>query len=255
MNCKNCDNEFVGNYCNACGQKVVNRLTLKSIWALVVDDVFEVDKGLLYTIKSLTINPGKTSLDYINGRTKRYYSPLKYLIFWTALFFILTSLFPLVRETQSTNDIIINSTKPFSPESLPDFVVSFSEMMFSHIDLFYLGLVPFLSLLSYVVYRKRNKNFAELSIMYLYILGHIILIIAMAFPIISLFDNKNDTALFVFMFPLAAFILYMVIVSHRQFFGDSWVKSIVKGIVIFYGGQFVYWFTIYLILNLLKVLN
>jgi hypothetical protein len=252
MKCKNCDNDFVGNYCNVCGQKVMDRFTIKGVWTLIVDDVFEVNKGLLHTLKQLWLNPGKTSLDFVNGRTRIYYSPLKYLIFWTAIYLILVSLIENNRG-QSIKDIIFNTSQPFSIESIKDFISIYTEMIFRHPDLFYLGLTPFLTIMSYIIYRKKKFYFTELSILYLYILGQIMFVVAITIPIISLLGDNKIVLLFIL--PLTVIVIYLVIKSHKQFFRDTWAKSTVKGLVILYGGQLIYMLTTLTIFNVIKILR
>lgn len=257
MKCKNCENDFVGSYCNECGQKVMDRLTIKGVWNLIIDDVFEVNKGLLYTLKQLWVNPGKTSLDFINGKTKNYYSPLKYLIFWTAIYFILNSLIDN-RQGQSIENLIFNQSKPFSAGSFRDYMDIYQEMIFRHPDIFYLGLTPFLAIVSFVIYRKRKFHFTELLILYLYILGQIIFVVAVTIPLISLFGDKrleDYKWMLAFMIPLIAIVIYLVIKSHKQFFNETWTKSSVKGLTILYVGQLIYGLTTLLILNFIKLLS
>jgi Protein of unknown function (DUF3667) len=250
MKCKNCDNDFVGSYCNMCGQKVMARLTIKSVWNLIVDDVFEVDKGLLHTIKQLWLNPGKTSLDFVNGRTKNYYSPLKYLLFWTTIFFILSSLLDNTQEEQSIRKIIFNTTKPFTVESIREFTVIISKIMSHHTDIYFFGLTPFLVIMSYFIYRKNKFYFTELSILYLYILGQMIFFIAITIPFASLFEG---TAILLSIVPIIAIIMYLVIKSHKQFFSETWIKSSIKGLVIFYGGQLIYMLAMLITLDVIKM--
>jgi hypothetical protein len=253
MKCKTCDNDFIGNYCNLCGQKVLDRLTIKGVWTLVVDDVFEVDKGLLHTVKHLWLNPGKTSLDFVNGRTKHYYSPLKYLIFWTAIYLILLSLIDNNRQGQSIKNLVFSTSQPFSIESINDFAGIYTEMIFRHTDLFYLGLIPFVTIMSYIIYRKKKFYFTELSILYLYILGQIIFVASITIPLLSLLGDSN--AVLLFMFPLAAIVIYLIVKSHKQFFGETWAKSTMKALAIIYIGQLIYMFTALIIINVIKAVD
>lgn len=223
---------------------------MKSIWTLIVDDIFDVNKGLLYTVKQLWFNPGKTSLDFIHGRTRNYYSPVKYLIFWTAIYFILSSLAGLSLHPKSISDILFSSTESYSAKSMDDFMRIYSEMIFYHADVFYLGLTPFLTIVSYFVYRKKGFNFTELLILYLYILGQIVFVIAFILPALSLLGD-NDV-LFFFMFPLVLVIVYLVIKSHKQFFGETWIKSALKGLFILYAGQIIYLTAAFIALNLIE---
>jgi hypothetical protein len=247
--CKNCNHEFIGEYCNLCGQKVMNRLTIRSTWDLIVDDVFEVNRGLLYTLKELWINPGKVSLDFVHGNTKKYYSPIKYLIFWLALLFLINNLVgPSGKE--STRELIFNSTIPFSSQSIDDFWSIYMEVFRYHIDLFYYGLIPFLTLVSYFIYRRKGFNLVELSILYLYMLGQLVFILVITMPIAYLL-GKNASLLL--LFPEMVLVFYLFVKSHKQFFKDSWIKTILKSFAVLYIGQILYGVMAYLALNLLKL--
>ncbi|HEU5290456.1 MAG TPA: DUF3667 domain-containing protein [Cyclobacteriaceae bacterium] len=250
MECKNCNNEFVGNYCNECGQKVMDRLTIKSLWRLIVDDVFEIDKGLLYTVKQLWISPGKTALDFIHGRTKKYYSPLKYLIFWTAIYFILISLLDFKdHESKSIKNLVFNSSRPFSPESFDDFGNLYLEVISRYLDLFYFGMILFLKIVSYFIYRKRGFFFTELSVLYIYLLGQLVLILTLSIPLVYLFNN---IAIYMLL-PEMIVVLYLLFKSHKEFFADTWIKTIIKSLAILYIGQLIYGATAYVALNLIKI--
>src|SRR5690349_6476738 len=105
ITCKTCGNIFKGQYCNACGQKEIKRFTGSFLWQAFHKDVFEIDNGLWLTYGELWLRPGKMVLSYIHGATKKYYSPLKYLIFWTALYLIIQ---PFV--TKSDQNFLENQT-------------------------------------------------------------------------------------------------------------------------------------------------
>ena len=86
ISCKNCGTAFSGNYCPHCGQKhLSDRYTLRKLlweaWAVVTN----VEQGFWYTTKTLFLNPALIITDYIKGKTKPYYNPLRYLIIWAVL--------------------------------------------------------------------------------------------------------------------------------------------------------------------------
>lgn len=255
MKCKNCDNEFVGNYCNICGQKITTRFTLVHIWRIIVDDLLEIDRGLIYTLKELWVNPGKTTLNYIEGKTKRYYSPLKYLIFWTAVFLILAPFFRSLKGDVSIESLIINSHTPFSGESLDDFFFIYLQVLTHYTNLFYLGMVPFLSITSYAIYFKKKYNFTELTILYTYLCGQICFLLVVTTPL-SLAVGKQGESIFM-AFTLVAelvAVLYLLIKMHRQFFRENWFKTIIKSLAILYFGQILYLTSAFVIVNLAKVI-
>lgn len=251
IKCKNCDNEFVGNYCNLCGQKITNRFTLLHIWGLIADDLFEIDRGLLFTVKELWINPGNTALNYIEGKTKPYYSPLKYLIFWTALFLILAPFFKDLRAVDSIESLIINSHPPFSGESLEDFSALYLHVLSHYTNLFYLGLVPFLSITGYVIYLRKKYNFTEFIILYTYLCGQISFLLIAAI-LLSPIVGKQGELIFI-VFTIVA-VLYFLLKMHRQFFHENWFKTILKSLAILYVGQLLYMISAFIIANFAKMI-
>ena len=78
--CKNCNSVNINNFCSDCGQKIYDeRFTINSFLMSLLD-ALDVNKGFFYTIKMLFVKPGKVTNDYLNGITKPYFNPLKYLL-------------------------------------------------------------------------------------------------------------------------------------------------------------------------------
>jgi len=86
-NCLNCGSERTGRFCQNCGQKYLDApITYWSMGKAFVDRVFDLDQGLLYTIRRLAVDPGEVSLEYIKGRQRPYAHPLAYMVIATAVF-------------------------------------------------------------------------------------------------------------------------------------------------------------------------
>ena len=252
MKCKNCSNDFTGQYCNNCGQKIADRITFRNIRDQIVEDIFDVNRALIYTIKQLWINPGKTASDYIAGKRKSYYGPIKYLILWTAIFFIISPLIAADRKTNSITNLVFNPHVPFSSQSFEDFLGIYLELLVRHTDLFYLGMTPFFILMSYNLFKKRKFSFTELSIPYLYLSGQIVFILVITFPIVKFIGHK---ALFPLMLVTVLLLIYFVIKMHKQLFQESWTKTVIKSLTVVYVGQIIYGLTAYGILNIIKALD
>ena len=90
--CKNCGNEFVGKYCNLCGEKIYTNKD-KSILHFFGDAfhfITHFEGTFFNTLRAIFKSPGKLSLDYCNGLHKRYFKPLSFFM----LLVILYLLFP-----------------------------------------------------------------------------------------------------------------------------------------------------------------
>ena len=119
--CKNCKQTFQGEYCSSCGQRSFKRFSISYLWHGLRDDLFEIEGGLLLTFRELWTHPGTMVLNYINGATKKYYSPLKYLIFWTAIYLIIVPFTATSDSNFSIENVISNSNPIFSTGTLTDF--------------------------------------------------------------------------------------------------------------------------------------
>jgi len=79
--CKNCDHQFIGNYCNNCGQKaVIHRINFSQLLHEFFHALTHLDKGIFYTSKMMLLAPGKTLRDYLYGKRKNHANPFLLLI-------------------------------------------------------------------------------------------------------------------------------------------------------------------------------
>jgi len=84
--CLNCGTTRTGSYCSHCGQKFVeDGLTARRVLRDFAERAFDLDQGLLYTIRSLITDPGLVSRNYVEGLRRPYVNPLGYLILTVAL--------------------------------------------------------------------------------------------------------------------------------------------------------------------------
>lgn len=81
--CMNCQHALAGGvYCPACGQRNVHqRLNWQDLWADLKEQVLEINLPWLRTVIDLTLRPGRTALDYLEGHRIKYVNPLKYQIY------------------------------------------------------------------------------------------------------------------------------------------------------------------------------
>jgi len=93
MICKNCEVSFEGNYCNNCGQKAITgRLTYKEVITNFVDS-FNLETGILLTLKLLFVNPKKILTEYLQGKRKTYYNPVKFFLIALSFNIFIVTLF------------------------------------------------------------------------------------------------------------------------------------------------------------------
>jgi len=81
ITCKNCGNNFSGNYCNNCRQSAKTlRITWKELFLQFSQAFFHANKGIIYTVKELLIHPGNAIRDYLNGKRVNHFNPFLFLL-------------------------------------------------------------------------------------------------------------------------------------------------------------------------------
>lgn len=91
--CQNCGTPTPGAYCPACGQDSRNHVvSLRSLVASFLDDVFTIDSRLTRSLVPLLLRPGELTSEYVRGRRARYIPPLRLYLFISVAFFFLLAL-------------------------------------------------------------------------------------------------------------------------------------------------------------------
>ena len=95
ITCKNCSREFDGKYCPDCGQNSkIEKITFKDIFSSVSNEIFNFDSKIYLTFKSLFLQSGNTSLDYVSGKRKRYINPITYYFITISILIVVMKFFP-----------------------------------------------------------------------------------------------------------------------------------------------------------------
>jgi len=92
MTCINCHKEHEHKFCPNCGEKTnVDKITFASLIQNGASTITNMDKGFLYNIKSLIVDPKKFVQDYIKGKRKGILNPISFLIICVTIYLIADS--------------------------------------------------------------------------------------------------------------------------------------------------------------------
>ena len=91
--CNNCQNEFSGNFCNICGEKIVtdSDFSIKNILSQAFGAITNFDSKLLTTFKLMFQNPGILSKKIVSGIRVPYLKPFQIFVICNLIFFIFLS--------------------------------------------------------------------------------------------------------------------------------------------------------------------
>ncbi|MBR6285427.1 MAG: DUF3667 domain-containing protein [Bacteroidaceae bacterium] len=110
--CLNCGNEYLGNFCPACGQSCkVRPVSLINAIGGIPHMITSGDHNIFYTYLELMFRPGHAIRDYIKGHRVRYYSPI-------TLVFILTLIYLLLCYVLDVSELRTALKLPFGLDSV-----------------------------------------------------------------------------------------------------------------------------------------
>ncbi len=193
MKCKNCGHSFEGKFCNACGQNSnVGRLTLKTFLEELTNSVFQVDRGLFFTIKQLFLRPGHAIRAYLEGQRKYYFKPIAFVLLLSTFYFIITKFF-------GTNTLLADVISGYrrGVESTPDLalnteVVEFlTKWLVDNFAYTTLLLIPMVSIATFISFLGKGQNYLEHIVINSYLLGLQTIFYAV-FTIVGSLINEND---------------------------------------------------------------
>lgn len=195
MICKNCGHKFEGNFCNNCGQNSnVGKITFKQTLESVINGFFQFDRGLLFTVKELILNPGNSIREYIGGKRRKYYNPFS-LIIISSLLLLLINYFTkyelgVIAFSNSFIDGIAGAEGPKNTTVLLGKMIKWFSENYAYLIL---SLLPIISLSTFFAFRKYGYNYLEHLVLNAYIKGvEIILLIVLS--VLSIFI-KNESLL------------------------------------------------------------
>jgi hypothetical protein len=123
--------------------------------------VVKVNRGFLFTVKELSLRPGKAVQNYLAGHRVDYYSPHKYLFFIGAITSFLTSRFHSFSGEYT-------SAGTFDGD-IHTFLGAFFQYADMYATLVNVISIPVFALFSFLLFRRSGYNYAEHLVLNAYI--------------------------------------------------------------------------------------
>lgn len=93
MLCSNCQNEVTTNYCPHCGQSVKLKRIDGHYLLHEIEHVFHFERGVLYTIRALLVDPGRSVNIYLKENRSRLVKPVIFIILTSLFYSVIINLF------------------------------------------------------------------------------------------------------------------------------------------------------------------
>lgn len=166
MTCKNCNTEIIYNFCPNCGQPSVLKRIDGHYIAHEIEHVLHFDRGILFTVRELFINPGQSIRNYISENRSRLVKPVIFIIL-TSLIYTLISLFFHVEDEYVKYEGL--EATAFVK------ILGWMQRNYGYMNIM-TGM--FIAVWLKVFFKKYEYNFFELLIMLCFVLGISMLIFA-----------------------------------------------------------------------------
>jgi hypothetical protein len=252
LTCKNCNSEFEGNYCNHCGQKNYTEKdkSIKHIFGDAFQFLTNFEGSFFTTLKAVLLQPSVLTIDYCNGKRKKYFKPISFF-FLVVVVYLLFPIFkglnmemsdyeyiPFLRQIVSEQITEKSNELNITIEEIAQKFDSKSKVT-SKICLFLF--IPLSVILIHLLYFTKKKLLFDTIILATEINIFFLLALFLLFPLVyygigialkSLWDIRLDflsdiTVSATLTFAFAFYCSYIF----KQFFGESRILSILKGIL------------------------
>ena len=226
MSCVNCNTDFDSEFCPNCGEKrVVPRINLISLVNHFYCSFLDMDKGFLFNLKNLTLQPRETVLAYLSGSRRKFLNPISYTIITISIYIILTALIKEYKSTTLTEELaerIQNMSK------IEEIGYNTGKIIFEQLKFFWILMTFCLSAFTRLIF-KRFNFFEHLAINF-FVVGHstilailvkafyhkeilifnFLVFIYMTFLIYKIFRNKKEQAFSITMSIMSVFFAYLM---------------------------------------------
>lgn len=203
-NCLNCQKELTDKYCSGCGQKAdTHRISFRHfLFHDLLHGVFHIEKGILFTAKQALRRPGQAAADYISGKRIRYYNVFYLILLTVGLMLFVRHAGGFFEDTQE-----VASKKVYLNEASR----KMDELFIKKSKFILLLFIPFASLNSFILFRRKRWNLSEHAILSGMILLGILLLSTLAnlyFYLNNLLGLSGQIASYVVIAILIAYVVF-----------------------------------------------
>jgi len=218
--CKNCNATSEGRYCPVCGQKDVDlQRPLRELVAEIVKETFDVDGRAWRTVKTLFLQPGLLTSEFLAGKRRTYTPPLRLYLFISVSFFVLMA-------WVASQGLLLELGQSPGPDAAVQ-----AQFMSDELPRLMFVLLPAFALLLKVFFAKRLYFDHLIFSVHLHSAAYVILALMLPLERVS---NDSWPAL-IFQVVLFAYFIVFLIASLRRVYGATWTGATIRAVAILFG--------------------
>ena len=221
MKCKNCGTETDGKFCRNCGQELeIHRITVSHLVHEIVHTFTHLEKGFLFTLRKLLADPGRMQRQYMEGFRVNYQKPF-------SMFFICSTVSAIVLYW-------LNRLTGGSPGREQ---AAFNYFLQHYYVLLHIILLPFYTLVTWLLFKPSKYNYAEILVLGMYMLAFMLLLLIPLYMVSAVIPAMKTRFV-----ETTVFAIYNVWTFIRFFNKMAWWKVLIMSIVNLVINYFVYVF-------------
>lgn len=203
----------------------VHRLTMRR-WFQGMLEAFEVDRGAIFTLRRLFVNPGAMFLDYLGSRRFHYVPSFRMLVLSTALILLIFNYLGSFEE-------FFGGVKEGADSIDSESIDQFQRIFINYFNLLLWLYLPFGALFTKLFNRKLDYTFAEHLVLQAYLLS-----IANILGIVFLLSGiiHYSILFIIYLIPVAIYYSY----AYKVVFTRNWGRSVLETLVILFLSYLLY---------------
>lgn len=203
-NCKACTKSLssAANYCPHCGaQQIRERLTIWALFKSLVTRLLNLDFPFYKTSKCLLFSPEQVTLGYIQGVRKRITAPIQYAIIVISLYGLFQFFFSDFLNIILDKGFFSTLQEGFQNYENGD-VQNYEQMskvfnwLQSRNQFFFFSMIPGISLLSALFYKRTGYNLAEYIVLSTYAVSFASLLSVFLGLLIAPFSSEGAATIY-----------------------------------------------------------
>ncbi|MFK7786915.1 MAG: DUF3667 domain-containing protein [Crocinitomicaceae bacterium] len=228
--CYNCGTQLLSNenYCPNCGQENNSKqASLRDLFDDFLGDYFVFDSRLFRSIVPLVASPGKITIEYLNGKRRRYIPPIRVFLFLSFLYFGLSYLTGI---DFGSMDLSAGESEQVAKNVGDAFERNFNLVLFLY--------TPIFALLIRLFYKSEKRNFYVNFFVYslhlfslFFILGILQILLFMGFNLV-LSSNAGEWGETIVRLSVLGYMIYYSIVSLKRVFQKKYSALRFLGVLV-----------------------
>lgn len=163
VTCQNCGHEYVGHYCNQCGQRAdTHRINWHYLWHDIPHSLWHLDQGIAFTLRELLTRPGHSIREFLEGKRVNHYRPLALLLLLGAVVVFVSHSLNVSFAERSQE--LFGGSGAHGSDTMKAVQQDVNQFVKKNQSLLHIVMIPLYALWFWMLFRRRGYNYPEMLV-------------------------------------------------------------------------------------------